>query len=83
MAVLSNNEIYERIVNQVTFTAEEQEGRNRFWMSLTPQNWMAASHEMLRRHYRKQDIDIDSLVMDKTIVRRSRLSDQGRNEDDD
>jgi hypothetical protein len=83
MAVLSNDEIYERIVNQVTFTAEEQGARDRFWMSLTSQDRMAASHEMLRRHYWKQKIDIDSLVMDKTIVRRIRLSDQGRNEDDD
>ncbi|HEV2647023.1 MAG TPA: hypothetical protein VGU46_11720 [Acidobacteriaceae bacterium] len=78
MAILSDHEIYERIVNQLPFTDEEQIARDRYWSSLTPKDWMGASHEMLRRHYRKLGIDVDSLVMDKSIVRVTRRRDQGR-----
>jgi hypothetical protein len=69
MGVISDGEIYERTVNELPFTEGEQEARFSYWRVRSVKERLQAAHELMRGHYAKLGIDVDTLRMDKTVVR--------------
>ena len=69
MAALSDKEIYERTVNELSFAQEELEAKTRYWSERSVKERLEGAHELMRRHYAKLGIDVDTLRMDKTVVR--------------
>ena len=69
MAVLGDEEIYRRTVNELPFTEDEQEAKLLYWCQRSVQERLQAGHDLLRFHYKKLGIDVDSLRMDKTVIR--------------
>jgi hypothetical protein len=76
MAAIGDQEIYRRTVNELPFTEDEEEARLRYWRQRSTQERLHAGHELLRRHYKKLGIDVDTLRMDKTVVRFARLGER-------
>lgn len=75
---MTDEEIYERTVEEMPFTTDEERARIRYWKRRSAPERIHAAHEILRRHWQKQGIDVDSLRMDKSLakfVRRSSGSD--------
>lgn len=68
MAWLSDEEIYERSVEELPFAEHEEEARIRYWRGRSENQRMEAAHELMRRHYAKLGVDLDTLQMDKTVV---------------
>ncbi|HEV2619612.1 MAG TPA: hypothetical protein VGU23_06700 [Acidobacteriaceae bacterium] len=65
---MTDEEIYERTVEELPFTAEEELARAIYWRRCSDRERMQAAHEILRRHWQKRGIDIDSIRMDKSVV---------------
>ena len=65
---MTDEEIYERTVEEQPFTAEEEQARISYWKRRSVQERIQAAHEILRRHWQKQGVDIDSIRMDKSVV---------------
>lgn len=69
MTSLSDREIYERTLDELSFAEEEIEAKTRYWSQRSVKERMQGAHELMRRHYAKLGIDVDTLRMDRTVVR--------------
>jgi hypothetical protein len=69
MASLSDEEIYERTVNELPFAEDELEVKTRYWSKRSVKERMQGAHELMRRHYAREGTDIETLRMDKAAVR--------------
>ena len=70
---MTDEEIYERTVEEQPFTAEEEQARISYWKRRSVQERIQTAHEILRHHWKKQGVDVDSLRMDKSMVKFVRL----------
>ena len=73
MAVIGDQEIYRRTINELPFAEDEQDAKLRYWRQRSVEERLQAGHEIIRRHYKKLGIDVDTLRMDKTVVRFAQL----------
>jgi len=76
MASISDQEIYERTVNELPSSEGEEEAKIRYWCQRSVEERIQAGHELLRRHYKKLGIDVDTLRMDKTVARFAKIGEQ-------
>jgi hypothetical protein len=76
MTSLSDEEIYERTVNELPFAEDELEGKTRYWSKRSVRERMRGAHELMRRHYGREGTDIETLRMDKAAVKISRFGQQ-------
>jgi hypothetical protein len=65
---MTDEAIYERIVEELPFSAEEELERLNYCKRSSFAERIQTAHEILRRHWGKKGIDIDSLRMDKSVV---------------
>jgi hypothetical protein len=77
MASLSDEQIYERTVDELPFAEGELGARARYWGERSVKERIEGAHELMRRHYAKLGIDVDALRMDKTVVRFAPRNKQG------
>jgi len=66
---MTDEEIYERIVEELPFTVGEELEKISYCKRCSVAERLQTAHEILRRHWRKRGIDVDSLRMDKSIVK--------------
>jgi hypothetical protein len=71
---MTDVEIYERIVEELPFTTEEELEKISYCKRSSFAERLQTGHEILRRHWRKQGIDVDSFRMDKSVVKVVRRS---------
>jgi hypothetical protein len=67
--VLGDQEIYERTVDELPFTEAEQDARYQYLRTRSDNERFQMAFELMRRHYAKLGIDVDTLRMDKSVVR--------------
>jgi hypothetical protein len=66
---MTDEEIYERTVEELPFAVDEEDARILYWRRCSVPERIQGAHEILRRHWQKQGIDIDSIPMDKSVVK--------------